>query len=332
VSAAIKRREFITLIGGASVWPLAARAQQGERMRRIGMLMAYPQDDPEGHASVNAFRGELEKLGWRGNMQLEVRWVSPGDVQSRERYADELVSLQPDLIVSHSTPNAAALLQRTRTIPIIFAQIADPVATGLVASFSRPGGNATGFTVGEGSMAGKWVELLKEIAPRVTRAVILFNPATAPYAEIFLDPFKTAGSSLGVEVTAARVGDGASLESVIAAQAQAPHAGIIAMPDSFLNARRAELTALAARHRVPAVYAFRIFPETGGLMSYGIDLLDNYRRAGGYADRILRGAKPSELPVQAPMKLELVINLKAARALGLEVPWFLQQRADEVIE
>jgi putative ABC transport system substrate-binding protein len=240
--------------------------------------------------------------------------------------------LQPDLIVSHSTPNAAALLQRTRTIPIIFAQIADPVATGLVASFPRPGGNATGFTVVEGSMAGKWVELLKEIAPRVTRAAILFNPATAPYSEIFLDPFRTAGSSLGVEVTAARVGEGASLESVIAAQAQAPHAGIIAMPDSFLNARRAELTALAARHRVPAVYAFRIFPETGGLMSYGIDLLDNYRRAGGYADRILRGANPSELPVQAPVKLELVINLKTARALGLEVPWFLQQRADEVIE
>jgi putative ABC transport system substrate-binding protein len=181
-------------------------------------------------------------------------------------------------------------------------------------------------------MAGKWVELLKEIAPRVTRAAILFNPATAPYSEIFLDPFRTAGSSLGVEVTAARVGEGASLESVIAAQAQAPHAGIIAMPDSFLNARRAELTALAARHRVPAVYAFRIFPETGGLMSYGIDLLDNYRRAGGYADRILRGANPSELPVQAPVKLELVINLKTARALGLEVPWFLQQRADEVIE
>jgi putative ABC transport system substrate-binding protein len=242
------------------------------------------------------------------------------------------VALQPDLIVSHSTPNAAALLERTRTLPVIFAQIADPVASGFVASFPRPGGNATGFTVVEGSMAGKWVELLKEVAPRVTRVTILFNPTTAPFAEIYLDPFKAAGSTLGLQVNAGRVQDGASLEAVIAALGEEPTGGLIAMPDSFLNAHRAELISLAARHRVPAVYPYRIFTEQGGLLSYGIDLIDNYRRAAGYADRILRGTKPSELPVQAPLKLELVINLKAAKALGLDVPWFLQQRADEVIE
>jgi ABC-type uncharacterized transport system substrate-binding protein len=328
----MRRREFISLLGGgAATWPLAARAQQ-ERMRRIGMLMAYPEGDPEGKASVDAFRQELEKLGWTRNIQIEVRWVTPGNLQSREQYASELVALQPDLIASHSTPNTAALLSRTRTIPVVFAQLADPVVSGFVASFPRPGGNATGFTVVEGSMAGKWVELLKEVAPRVTRVAILFNPTTAPFAEVYLDPFKAAGSSLGLEVSAGRVQDGASLEAVIAAQGQGSTGGLIAMPDSFLNAHRVELTSLAARHRVPAVYPYRIFTETGGLLSYGIDLIDNYRRAGGYADRILRGTKPSELPVQAPLKLELVINLKAAKAIGLDVPWFLQQRADEVIE
>jgi putative tryptophan/tyrosine transport system substrate-binding protein len=329
----MRRREFITLLGGAAVaWPLEARAQQSERVRRIGVLMAYPEADPEGKASVDAFRQELAKLGWTHNIQIEVRWASPGDRQSLERYASELVALQPDLILSHSTPNTAALLERTRTIPVVFAQLSDPVGSGFVASLPRPGGNATGFTVVEGSMAGKWVELLKEVAPRVTRVAILFNPTTAPFAEIYLDPFKAAGSSLGLQVSAGRVQDGASLEAVIGAQGQESTGGIIVMPDSYLNAHRTELTSHAARHRVPAVYPYRIFPEEGGLLSYGIDLLDNYRRAAGYADRILRGTKPSELPVQTPLKLELVINLKTAKALGLDVPWFLQQRADEVIE
>src|SRR5262249_15987527 len=328
----MRRREFIALLGGGALWPGAVRAQPSERMRRVGMLMAYAEGDPEGKASVDAFRQELQKLGWTQNIRVEVRWVSPGDQQLRERYANELVALQPDLIVSHSTPNTAALLERTRTIPIVFAQLADPVASGFVASYPRPGGNATGFTVVEGSMAGKWVELLKEIAPRVTRVAILFNPATAPFAEIYLDPFKAAASSLGLEVSAGRVHDPPSLEASIAPQGQGSTGGLIAMPDSFLNAHRVELTSLAARYRVPAVYPYRIFTETEGLLSYGIDLLDNYRHAAGYADRILRGTKPSELPVQAPLKLELVINLKAAKALGLDVPWFLQQRADEVIE
>jgi ABC-type uncharacterized transport system substrate-binding protein len=330
----MRRRDFIKVVAGAATatWPFAVDAQQAERIRRIGILMAYPEGDPEGKASVDAFRRELDKLGWTDNIQIGVRWVSPGDRESRERYASELVALQPDLIVSHSTPNTAALLERTRTIPLVFAQLVDPVASGFVASYPHPGGNATGFTVVEGSMAGKWVELLKEIAPRVTRVAILFNPTTAPFAEVYLDPFKAAGSSLGLQVNAGRVQDGVSLEAVITALGQESTGGFIAMPDSFINANRAQITSLAARHRVPAVYPYRIFSEQGGLLSYGIDLIDNYRRAAGYADRILRGTKPSELPVQVPVKFELVINLKAAKALGLDVPWFLQQRADEVIE
>jgi putative ABC transport system substrate-binding protein len=245
---------------------------------------------------------------------------------------EELVALQPDLILSHSTPNTATLLQQTRTIPIIFAQVADPVASGFVASFPRPGGNITGFIVMEGLMAGKWLELLKEIAPRVNRVALLFNPATAPYAENFLKPFKDAAASFAVEAIAAPVHDTSELEAVVTAQARAPNGGLIAMPDSFLNARPAEITSLAARYRLPVVYPYRFYAEHGGLLSYGVDLLDNYRRAATYADRILKGEKPSELPIQAPVKFELVINLKTAKALGLDVPWILQQRADEVIE
>jgi putative ABC transport system substrate-binding protein len=329
------RREFITFVGGAAAaWPLAARAQQGDRMRRVGVLMAYAESDPEGQAQVAAFREELQKLGWAEgrNIRIDSRWATPGDAESRERFAKELVALQPDLILSHSTPNTATLLQQTHTIPIIFAQVADPVASGFVASFPRPGGNITGFIVMEGLMAGKWLELLKEIAPRVNRAALLFNPATAPYAENFLKPFKAAAASFAVEAIAAPVHDTSELEAVVTAQARAPNGGLIAMPDSFLNARPAEITSLAARYRLPVVYPYRFYAEHGGLLSYGVDLLDNYRRAATYADRILKGEKPSELPIQAPVKFELVINLKTAKALGLDVPWILQQRADEVIE
>ena len=249
-----------------------------------------------------------------------------------QRFAKELVALQPDLILSHNTPTTAALLQQTRTIPIIFAIVSDPVGSGFVASFPRPGGNVTGFTNIEPTMAGKWLELLKEIAPRVDRVAFLFNPATAPYAEYYLGPFKAAAASLAVEAIAAPVHDTSELESVIAAQAREPNGGLVVMPDSFLVAHRAEITSLAARYRLPAVYPFRFFVELGGLLSYGNDLLDNFRRAATYADRILKGAKPSELPVQAPVKFELVINLKTAKALGLNIPMALQQRADELIE
>jgi putative tryptophan/tyrosine transport system substrate-binding protein len=249
-----------------------------------------------------------------------------------QRFAKELVALQPDLILSHTTPTTATLLQKTRTIPIIFVLVSDPIGSGFVASFSRPGGNVTGFIVMEPTMAAKWLELLKEIAPRVTRGAFLFNPATAPYAEYYLNPFKTAGRSFAAEAIAAPVRDTSELESVVAAQARRPNSGLIVMPDSFTTAHRSEITSLAARYRLPAVYPFRHFTELGGLLSYGNDLTDNFRRAASYVDRILKGEKPSELPVQAPVKFELVINLKTAKALGLTVPPLMLGRADDVIQ
>jgi ABC-type uncharacterized transport system substrate-binding protein len=329
------RRDFITLLGGAvAAWPLAARAQQPGAMRRIGALMGYAESDPAAQAWVAAFREGLQKLGWTEglNIRIDTRWAAPGDAEARQRFAKELVALQPDLILSHATPTTATLLQQTRAIPIIFANVADPVGSGFVASFARPGGNVTGFITTEPTMAGKWLELLKEITPRVVRGALLFNPATAPYAEYYLDPFKAAAASLAMEAIVAPVRDMSTLETAIAALAREPNGGLIVMPDTFLNAHRAEVTSLAARYRLPAVYAFRFFAELGGLLSYGPDLVDPYRRAATYADRILKGAKPSELPVQAPVKFELVINLKTAKTFGLDVPLQLQQRADEVIE
>jgi len=236
------------------------------------------------------------------------------------------------LILSQTTPTTAALLQQTRTIPIVFATVADPVGSGFVASFSRPGGNVTGFNVSEPTLAGKFLELLKEIAPGVARVAMLFNPSTATYAEYWLNPFKAAAASLAVEAITAPVHDRSEIESVIAAQARTPNSGLIVMPDGFMNVHRAEVTSLAARYRLPAVYPYRFFVELGGLLSYGPDQTDNFRRAATYVDRILKGAKPSELPIQAPVKFEMTINLKTAKALGLDVPLHLQQRADEVIE
>jgi len=329
----IQRREFIVALGGMAAWPISARAQQADRARRIGVLMAYAQSDPEGQGWVAEFREGLQKLGWTEgrNIWIDIRWTTPGDAKSVQRFAKELVALQPDLL-TQTTPITATLLQETRTIPIIFANIADPVGSGFVASFSRPSGNVTGFLNMEPTMVGKWLELLKEIAPRLHRVAFLFNPATATYAEIYLNPFKAAAASFAVEAITAPVNDTSELETVIAAQARAPNSGLITMPDSFLNARRAEVTSLAARHRLPAVYPYRLFAEVGGLLSYGNDVLDNYRRAAIYADRILKGEKVADLPVQAPTKYELVINLKTARALGLDVPAQLLARADEVVE
>jgi putative ABC transport system substrate-binding protein len=303
-------------------------------VRRIGMLMGFAESDLEGQAYVAAFREGLQKLGWaeNRNMRIDTRWSPPPDAEATQRFAKELVALQPDLILSHNTPTTAALLQQTRTIPIIFATVADPVGSGFVASFPRPGGNVTGFTTMEPTMPGKCLELLKEIAPRVARVAMPFNPATATYAEIYLNPLKAAAASFAVEAIAAPVHDTSELEAVVAAHAREPNGGLIVMPDGFLNAHRAEVTSLAARYRLPAVYQYRYYTELGGLLSYGNDPLDNCRRAAIYADRILKGAKPSELPVQAPVKFELVINLKTAKALGLDVPAQLQQRADEVIE
>jgi putative tryptophan/tyrosine transport system substrate-binding protein len=330
----VRRREFVTLLGGAvAAWPLAARAQQTDQLRRIGVLMAYAESDPEAQAFVAAFREGLQRLGWMEgrNVRIDTRWAAL-DAEATQRFAKELVALQPDLILSQTTPTTAALLQHTRTVPIVFANISDPVGSGFVASLPQPGRNATGFINLEGSMGGKWLELLKEIAPRVGRVAFVFNPATATYAEYYLHPFKAAAASLAVEANAAPVHDTSGIETVISRQAREPNGGLIVMPDSFTSFHRAEITLLAARYRLPAVYPHRIFAELGGLLAYGTDRPDLFRRAATYADRILKGAKPADLPVQLPTKFELVINLKTAKTLGLDVPSFLQQRADEVIE
>jgi putative ABC transport system substrate-binding protein len=331
----MRRRAFISLLSGlAAAWPIAARAQQPAGMKRVGVLMGYVESDREGQVRVAVFREGLQKLGWAEgrNLRIDTRWATAGDAEAHQRSAKELIALRPDLILSHNTPTTAALLRETRTIAIVFASVSDPVGSGFVASFPRPGGNVTGFTNIEPTMAGKSLELLKEIAPDVKRVALLFNPATAPYTEVFLTPFKAAAASFAVEAIKAPVRDATELESVIAEQARAPNGGLVAMTDSFLTVHRVAITSLAARYRVPAVYPFRYFTEAGGLMSYGSDQTDNIRRAAIYADQILKGAKPGELPVQAPVKFDLVINLKTAKALGLDIPPTVLARANQVIE
>jgi putative ABC transport system substrate-binding protein len=330
----MRRREFVKLLGGAiTAWPRVALAQSNQ-MRRVGVLMGYPETDAEAQAYFAAFRDSLRRLGWIDgrNIRIDTRWATPGDASSMHRFAKELVALQPDLILSNTTPTTAALLQQTRGVPIVFAMIADPVGTGFVASFAHPGGNATGFVVTEGTLGGKWVELLREIAPKVVRMAMLFNPATAAYAQFWLKPFKAAAASYSVEAIDAPVHDTSELETVIAARAREPNTGLVVMPDSFTDAHRVEITSLASRYPIPAIYAYRFFTALGGLISYGIDLTDNFRLSATYVDRILKGEKPADLPVQAPTKYVLTINLKTARALGLDVPLHLQQLADEVIE
>ncbi len=331
----MRRRDFIRgIVGSATAWPLAVRAQQPDQMRRIGVLMGFAENDSQAQSFIAAFRDGLHELGWTDgrNVRIDTRWATPAEADSMQRFAKELVALQPDVILSNTTPTTAALLQQTRTIPVIFATVTDPVGSGFVASLSRPGGIVTGFTLVEPTMAGKWVELLKEIAPRVNRVAMLFNPATATYADYFLKPFKAAAPSFAVEAIAAPARDTSELESVIAAQVREPNGGLIVMPDSFTDAHRVEITSLVARYRLPAVYAYRFFAVLGGLLSYGADLSDNFRRAADYVDRVLKGAKPADLPVQAPVKFELTINLKTAKTLGLQVPGTLLARADKVIE
>ena len=327
------RRRFLA---GAAVFftaPLGAGAQQTSQMRRIGVLMGLA-EDPQAHARLAAFRTGLERLGWAEgrNVRIDIRWATTSEAPAMHRFAKELVALQPDLILSHNTPTTATLLQHTRTIPIVFVVVSDPIGSGFVTSFPRPGGNVTGFTNIAPTMASKWLELLKEVAPRVARVAFLFNPATAPYAESYLSPFKAAAASVAMEAIPAPVRNTSELEAAIAAQARTPKGGLVVMTDSFLVANRTRITALAARHRLPAVYPFRDFIELGGLLVYGNDLLDSFQRAATYADRILKGATPNELPVQAPVKFELVINLKTAKALGLTIPPSLLLRADQVIE
>jgi putative tryptophan/tyrosine transport system substrate-binding protein len=329
---AMRRREFIAALGGAAAWPTVARAQQAEHVHRIGVITSSGPSDQEGQSAVAAFQEELRKLGWiERNSKIEIRWTA-ADVGLMERFAKELVTLQPDLILTSSTAATAAMLQQTRTIPIVFVLVADPVGNGFVASLPRPGGNLTGFTPIIGSLGGKWVELLKEIAPRVARITLLYNPPTAPFIGAFLGPFKAAAASVGAEAVVSSVNDIPSVQSLVITEAREPGSGLVVIPDAFTVHHRAEITALTARYHVPAVYWSRSFAEVGGLISYGPFIVDEYRRAASYADRILRGEKPAALPVQAPTKFDLVVNLKSAKELGLDVPPALLARADEVIE
>ena len=328
----LKRREFITVLGGAAVWPLVARAQQPDRMRLIGVLTNFDSDDAEGQARLTVFREGLRQLGWTegGNVRIDTRWGA-GDPDRYRQYTAELLALAPDVILANSSAALAPLLQATRTVPIVFTTVADPVGAGYVDSLARPGGNATGFLVWEYSIAAKWLELLKEIAPHVTRAVVLRQSAIAAGPGQF-GVIQAAAPSLGVDLRVADLRDAREIERAVTTFAQGSNGGLIVTGSPGALSHRTLIVALAARHRLPAVYSTRVFAVDGGLISYGPDSVDQFRRAAGYVDRILKGAKPSELPVQAPVKFELVINLKTARALGLDMPASVLARADEVIE
>jgi putative ABC transport system substrate-binding protein len=329
----LDRREFITLLGGAAAaWPLAARAQQPERMRRIGALMAQAEDDPDRAVRVAAFAQGLQQLGWTigGNVRIDYRWAT-SDVE-RSRYAVELVALKPDVLFATSGATVGALQQATRTAPIVFVTVIDPVGGGWVASLARPGGNATGFSQSEFSLSGKWLELLKEIAPRITRVAVIRDPSVPAGSGRFA-AIQTVAPSLGIELTPVGVRDAGEIERGIAAFARSPNGGLIMVgPGSSVTLHRDLIIRLAAQHQLPAVYGSRFDVANGGLIAYAADQVDQFRRAASYIDRILKGEKPGELPVQAPTKYETVVNLKTAKALGLEVPPTLLARADEVIE
>jgi ABC-type uncharacterized transport system substrate-binding protein len=329
----MNRREFITLLAGtASVWPLTARAQQGDRMRRIGVLMSVAAGDPQAQARVAAFVQGLQQLGWTDgrNVRIDTRWFASNEADTR-KYAAELVALAPDVILASGGSVVGPLLQATRTVPIVFTLTVDPVGAGYVASLARPGGNATGFTSYEYSLSGKWLELLKEIAPGVTRAAVL-RDATLPQGVGLFGAIQAVGPSFGVEVSPIEVRDAPEIERAVTAFARSTNGGLIVSGSGLAAFHRDLIITLAARQRLPAVYFQRFFVTSGGLISYGPDPIDPHRRAGSYVDRILKGEKPADLPVQAPTKYELVINLKTAKALGLEVPPTLLARADEVIE
>jgi len=329
---ALRRGEFIALLGVAAAWPLAARAQQSERMRRIGVLMGVL-DDREGQARVTALKQGLQELGWTDgrNIQIETRFGG-ADVGRIRTHAAELVALGPDVIVAHTTPVIRAVRQATSSIPIVMATVNDPVEQGFVSSLAHPGGNITGFMFIDFQMVGKWLEMLKEAAPGVSRAILMFNPDTAPYYYLYLRSFEAEPRSIAVEVTAAPFRNTAEIEEAIAKLGREPGGGLIVAPDAFIFVHHQLLIRLAQQHRVPAVYYLRTYVAQGALMSYGPDPYDNFRRSASYVDRILKGAKPADLPVQQPTKFELAINLKTAKALGLEVPPTLLARADEVIE
>jgi putative ABC transport system substrate-binding protein len=331
----MRRREFITLLGGATAaWPLAARAQQPDQVRRVAVLMGYSEADLEAKELLREFKEGLSELGWieGRNLLMVVRWA-PGRTDLMRTFAKELVGLQPDVILADSTPVTAALKHETFRIPIVFAAVADPVGSEFVASLPRPGGNITGFGSLETSIASKWLELLTHIAPGVKRAAMMFNPDTAPYINSYVLPsFEAAAQSFKVALIAAPVHSDSEIETVITSLGREPGGGLLALPDNFVEINRASIISLAARNNVPAVYQTPVIARDGGLLSYGADFRDIFRRATRYVDRILRGAKPSELPVQMPIKYLMIINLKTAKALGLAVPPALLVAADEVIE
>jgi putative ABC transport system substrate-binding protein len=328
------RRKFIgTVAGGCLVAASIARAQQPESARRIGVLMGYAERDPEAQLRLVAFKEGLAALGWAEgrNLTIDVRWTA-GDVKHAASFAKELVALKPDVILANTTLVTAAVQTETRTIPIIFTAVSDPVGSGFVKTLSRPGGNITGFINLESSLVEKWLQLLKEIAPRVTRVGVMFNPETTPYAEYYLRPLSAAAPKFGVKTFTATVRSEIDIEKVIIRLSLEPGSGLIVLPDNFMTVHRKSIIALTARHKLPAIYYVGTIAVEGGLISYGVDYVDLFRRAAPYVDRILRGATPAGLPVQQPSRFELVVNMKTAKALGLTIPQSLLLRADEVIQ
>jgi putative tryptophan/tyrosine transport system substrate-binding protein len=327
----MKRREFIAGLGGAAMWPVMARAQQGDRVRRIGVLTAGDENDLRAKRNISAFTQALANLGWTDrNVGMDIRWGS-GDASRMRALAHELVGLKPDIIATNTTPATVAVHRETRTIPIVFVNVLDPVVSGIVAALNQPGGNITGFAIWEVSMGGKWLGLLSEIVPGLKRAAIMFNPDTAPVS-VFMPSFEAAARSLKVMLNTAPAHDDGEIETAVIALGREPGGGLFVMPDSFTFGHRVPIILAAARNNVPAVYPVSDYAKDGGLLSYGPDLVDAWRRAATYVDRILRGAKPGDLPVQFPTKYEMVVNLKTAKALGLAVPPSILLRADEVIE
>lgn len=331
----MRRREFISLLasGAIALWSLPTWGQQSERVRHIGMLSSYAESDAAVQEWKEAFVSRLREAGWviGRNIEIDYRW-SAGDLAQMQKYAKELVASRPDVLVASNTPPTAALLRETRTIPIVFATVTDPVGSGFVTTIARPGGNATGFFALDSAMGGKWVEMLKEVAPSVARAALIFNPDTAPFSHYFSDPFEAAARAIGVEPILAATHDQKELKAAIAAVAREGRGGLIAMPDTFTTGNRVQIITLAAQNGLPAIYPFKFMATDGGLLSYGADETEGYRNTATYVDRILRGQRPNDLPVQLPTKLQLVINLKTAKALGLSIPQGLLTSADEVIE
>ena len=325
----------MSLLGGAAAtWPLAAQAQQPDRMRRIGVLMAFAENDPEGKVRAAVFERALQEVGWTSgrNIRIDYRWAPAGDVEQTRAAAAELLKLAPDVTLAHATQATEALRRATPTVPVVFVVVSEPVAQGFVQSLAHPGGNITGFTNLEPTLGAKWLELLTEIAPRVTRIAVLYNPGTAPHATLYFHSTEVVAQKMAVELIVAPVHEPAEIEAALTRLGQEPGGGLILPPDSFTTAHRKLIFDQAARYRVPAISAFPYQSNEGCLLSYGVDVRDQFRQGAAYIDRILRGEKPADLPVQQPTKFELVINLKAARALGLTVPETLLARADEVIE